>query len=55
MKTLWIAYNNKNHNPFGGRKMIGYVGWHEDRGSAAKEALVRYPNINPTDMDITQA
>lgn len=52
MKVLWNAYLNDEFNKFGGRKHLGFCGWHEDSGEARKEAQKRFPDIDPKRIDV---
>ena len=54
MKVLWNAYLNDEFNPFGGRKHIGFCGWHDNEVDALAEAKRRYPDIEPSRIDVNR-
>lgn len=55
MDTIWAAYSASNDsNPFG-RKFIGYAGWHADATSAHAEAVRRFPEWDPADIQVNRA
>lgn len=55
MDQLWVAYRtDTSNNPFG-RDMIGYCGWHTDASAARARAIERYPDVDPTYIQVTRA
>jgi hypothetical protein len=52
---MWVARYMNQYNKFGGRVMIGWVGFHDDAASAWKEARKRYPDIDPAELLVQPA
>lgn len=42
-KVLWVARATDEYLPTGGRRLLGFVGWHHDHAAAKAEAEARYP------------
>ncbi len=55
MKLQWAVYTDAVSNPGnpGGRKFIGYAGWHVARDEALAEAFNRYPIWEPARMSVS--
>lgn len=55
MNVLWVAYRTDTHNNPFGRDMIGYCGWHTDASAAMARAIERYPDVDPTYIQVNRA